>query len=224
MNITLTDKEKIKIMNSDDLYKIMQQILLREQRVDQDREHFWTVCLNRANVIMNIELVSMGNVFSTGVLPMEVFSIPLQKRTVSLIMVHNHPSGELNPSKADKDVTDRIIQVGKFVDIPVLDHMIISDKSYYSFSDSGVLAELELSLKYVPVYMQKDKALNEQRKEFEKATKVISSKSEKRGIKEGLKQKAEEMARMMKEKGYPVEEIVQLTGLSKTAIGKIVVD
>ena len=52
MNITLTDKEKIKIMNSDDLYKIMQQILLREQRVDQDREHFWMVCLNRANVIL----------------------------------------------------------------------------------------------------------------------------------------------------------------------------
>ena len=78
MNITLTDKEKIKVMNSDDLYKIMQSILLREQRVDQDREHFWTVCLNRANLIMNIELVSMGNVFSTGVLPMEVFSIPLQ--------------------------------------------------------------------------------------------------------------------------------------------------
>lgn len=217
MNITLTDKEKIKIMNSDDLYKIMQQILLREQRVDQDREHFWTVCLNRANIIMNIELVSMGNVFSTGVLPMEVFSIPLQKRTVSLIMVHNHPSGELVPSVADKDVTDRIIQVGKFVDIPVLDHMIISDKSYYSFADSGVLSELEMSLKYVPVYMQKDKALNEQRKEFEKATKIIVDKA----LKDNDKAKSIEMAKVLLEKGIDVDTIVEASGLSKSEVEKL---
>lgn len=213
MNITLTDKEKIKIMNSDDLYRIMQSILLREQRVDQDREHFWTVCLNRANVIMNIELVSMGNVFSTGVLPMEVFSIPLQKRTVSLIMVHNHPSGELKPSAADKDVTDRLIQVGKFVEIPVLDHMIISNESFYSFADSGVLSELELSLKYVPVFMQKEKALNEQREEFTKATKKIVAKTE--------LDKATEMARAMKENGEDIEKIALYTGLSKSAIEKI---
>jgi len=217
MNITLTDKEKIKVMNSKSLFKVMQQILLREQIVDQDREHFWTVCLNRANVIMNIELVSMGNVFSTGVLPMEVYSIPLQKRAVNLIFVHNHPSGELKPSREDKDVTDRLIQVGKFVDIPVLDHMIISDKDYYSFADSGVLSELEMSLKYVPAFIQKDMALNKQREEFTKATKIISEKSEKRGE----KRKAEEMARMMKEKGYSVEEIVQLTGLSKSEVEKL---
>ena len=217
MNITLTDKEKIKIMNSADLYKIMQQILLREQRVDQDREHFWTVCLNRANIIMNIELVSMGNVFSTGVLPMEVFSIPLQKRTVALIMVHNHPSGELKPSEADKDVTDHLYQVGKFLNVPVLDHMIISNKGYYSFSDSGLLNELSLSLKYVPVFMQKEKALNEQRNEFEKATKLIQKKTRK----DAEKEKAISIAKMMKEKGYPVEDIVTLTGLSKTAVKRL---
>lgn len=204
-------------MNSDDLYKIMQSILLREQRVDQDREHFWTVCLNTANVIMNIELVSMGNVFSTGVLPMEVYSIPLQKRAVNLIFVHNHPSGELKPSKEDKDVTDRLIQVGKFVDIPVLDHMIISNESYYSFADSGVLSELEMSLKYVPVFMQKEKALNEQREEFTKATKIISEQSEKKGE----KSKAVEMAKVMLQNGEDIEKIALYTGLSKSAIDKI---
>ncbi len=209
MNITLTDKEKIKVMNSDDLYKIMQSILLREQRVDQDREHFWTVCLNRANVIMNIELVSMGNVFSTGVLPMEVYSIPLQKRAVNLIFVHNHPSGELKPSKEDKDVTDRLIQVGKFVDIPVLDHMIISNESYYSFADSGVLSKLEMSLKYVPLFVQKEKALNEQREEFEKATKKI------------VKSKAVEMAKVLLAEGVAIELIVKSSGLSKSEVEKL---
>lgn len=213
MNITLTDKEKIKVMNSDDLFKVMQQILLREQRVDQDREHFWTICLNRANVIMNIELVSMGNVFSTGVLPMEVYSIPLQKRAVNLIFVHNHPSGELKPSKADKDVTDRLIQVGKFVDIPVLDHMIISNKDFYSFADSGVLSELEMSLKYLPLFVQKEKALNEQREEFEKATKGIIKKTE--------HDKAVEMAKVLLEKGIDIETIAEASGLSKSEVERL---
>ena len=217
MNITLTDKEKIKIMNSDDLFKIMQNILLREQRVDQDREHFWTVSLNTANVIMNIELVSMGNVFSTGVLPMEVFSIPLQKRAVNLIVVHNHPSGELVPSDADKDVTDHLYQVGKFLNVPVLDHMIISGKGFYSFADSGLLEELSLSLKYVPVFIQKEKALDKQRKEFEKATKDIIKKTER----DSKKDLAIEMAKGMKKKGYPIEDIIQLTGLSESEVEKL---
>tara|TARA_R110002111_G_scaffold146223_3_gene212874 strand:+ start:1380 stop:1805 length:426 start_codon:yes stop_codon:yes gene_type:complete len=139
---------------------------------------------------MNIELVSMGNVFSTGVLPMEVFSIPLQKRSVNLIIVHNHPSGELKPSDADKDVTDHLHQVGKFLNVPMLDHMIISNKDFYSFADSGLLQELSMSLKYVPVFMQKEKALKEQRKEFEKATETI--------IKNTEYNKAVKMARVMK--------------------------
>jgi DNA repair protein RadC len=217
MNITLTDKEKIKVMNSKSLFKVMQQILLREQIVDQDREHFWTVCLNRANVIMNIELVSMGNVFSTGVLPMEVYSIPLQKRAVNLIFVHNHPSGELKPSTADKDATDHLIQVGKFVNIPVLDHMIISDKDFYSFADSGVLSKLEMSLKYVPVYMQKQKALDEQREEFTKATKQIIKKTEI----DSKKDKAVEMARAMKRKGLDDKLIAEISGLSKSEVKKL---
>lgn len=213
MNITLTDKEKIKVMNSDDLYKIMQSILLREQRVDQDREHFWTVCLNRANVIMNIELVSMGNVFSTGVLPMEVFSIPLQKRSVNLIIVHNHPSGELTPSTADIDVTDHLYQVGKFLNVPVLDHMIISKEGYFSFADDGLLGEISQSLKYVPVYMQKQKALKEQRKEFEKETKDIVKKTE--------HDKAVEMAKVLLEKGIDIETIAEASGLSKAAVKRL---
>lgn len=217
MNITLTDREKIKVMNSNDLFKIMQSILLREQRVDQDREHFWTVCLNRANVIMNIELVSMGNVFSTGVLPMEVFSIPLQKRSVNLIIVHNHPSGELTPSTADIDVTDHLYQVGKFLNVPVLDHMIISKQGYFSFADDGLLGEISQSLKYVPVYMQKQKALKEQRKEFEKESKKNTAKAHK----QGQKDKAEEMAKVLLEKGVDIETIAEASGLSKAAVKRL---
>ena len=91
MNIELSNDQKIKILCSDDLYLVMQGILLREQKIDQNREHLWTVSLDSAHRILNIELVSMGTVSSTPVEPMEVFSVPLQKRTVKLMVVHNHP-------------------------------------------------------------------------------------------------------------------------------------
>ena len=70
-------------------------------------------------------------------------ALPLQKRAVSIILCHNHPSGELRPSDEDKDITDRLIQVGIIVDLKVIDHLIIYNKSYLSFKDIGLLQELE---------------------------------------------------------------------------------
>ena len=78
MNIRLKKEEQIKVLCSDDLYDIMQRILKREGRIDRNREHLWTVSLDTAYRILNIELVSLGTVNKTLVEPMEVFSIPLQ--------------------------------------------------------------------------------------------------------------------------------------------------
>jgi DNA repair protein RadC len=153
MNVELTDEEKIRILNGVDLFDVMQKILKRSSKIDQDKEHFWIVGLSTSNEILFIELVSLGTKKSTLVDPMEVFSFALQKRAVEIIMVHNHPSGTLQASDADKDMTDRLIQVGIIVDLPVYDHLIITDKSYYSFKDAGLLEELSHSLKYVPPYV-----------------------------------------------------------------------
>ena len=153
MNIELTEAEKIKILNSDDIYGIMQKILLRENKIDQNREHFWVIGLANNNRILFIELISKGTINQTLVKPMEVFSFALQKRAVKIVLSHNHPSGELKPSEDDKDITDRLIQVGIIVDTKVIDHLIISDKSYLSFKDIGLLDELEKSTKYVPPYI-----------------------------------------------------------------------
>ena len=152
MNIPLSDEEKIRVLNSDDLYSIMQKILLREEKIDQDREHFWVVGLANNNRILFIELISLGAVNQTIAEPMEVFSFALQKRAVKIILVHNHPSGDLQPSDADKDITDRLIQVGKIVNTEVYDHQIITDRSYLSFRDNGLLAQLSKSTKYVPEF------------------------------------------------------------------------
>lgn len=209
MNIKLTDAQKIKVLCSDDIYSIMQRVLLRENKIDRNREHLWTISLDTANKVLNIELVSMGTINKTLVEPMEVFSIPLQKRAVKIIVVHNHPSGEIKPSEADKDITDRLIQVGKIMNVSVLDHLIITEKTFFSFADSGLLAELELSTKYVPAY--------ELRRRYEQQAKE-------KGEEKGKKERSKEIAREMKKKGVEIEMIMEFTGLTKTAINRIKIE
>ncbi len=147
MNVRLDKALKgTRIGSAADLYPIMQQILMRESRTDRNREHFWTISLDHAGTLLNIELVSMGSIRQTVVEPMEVYSIPLQKRAVQLILVHNHPGGTLKPSEADKDITDQLIQAGRILKVTVLDHLIITETDYYSFAESGLLVELEASV------------------------------------------------------------------------------
>ena len=202
MTINLTEEEKIRVLNGDDLYSIMQRILLREQKIDQNREHFWIVGLESNNRILFIELISLGSIKSTTVHPMEVFSLALQKRSAKIILVHNHPSGNLSPSEADKDMTDRLIQVGIIVDTPVFDHLIITLKSYMSFREIGLLKILERSTKYVPPYKLQDR--------MRKEAKEI-------GKKEGFK----EVAKKLKLEGVDEETISKVTGLSIEDIKKI---
>lgn len=209
MDIQLSDEEKIKILNSDDIYGIMQKILLRENKIDQNREHFWVIGLENNNRILFIELISLGTVNKTFAEPMEVFSLALQKRAVKVILCHNHPSGELQPSDADKDITDRLIQVGIIVDTKVIDHLIISDKSYLSFADIGLFAELEKSTKYVPPYVLE--------KRYKKEAAAIAA--EKAKVAE--QKKVIEIAKAFKKSGLEDEIIAQNTGLSLEEVQKL---
>jgi len=202
MNVKLTEAEKIKTLNSDDMYGIMQRVLLRENKIDQDREHFWVIGLSNSCRLLFIELISKGTINKTLVEPMEVFSLALQKRAVSIMLVHNHPSGELRPSNADKNITDRLIQVGNIVETVVLDHLIISDKSYISFKDIGLLDELKESTRWVPKYKEEQRIRKE-------ATEIAE------------KKKAVEIARAFKKSGIDNEIIAQNTGLSLEEVQKL---
>lgn len=202
MDIKLTEAEKIKILNSDDLYSIMQQILLRDNKIDQNREHFWVIGLESNNRILFIELISLGTVNKTLAEPMEVFSLALQKRAVRIILCHNHPSGELEPSDADKDITDRLIQVGIIVKTAVLDHLIISEKSYLSFAETGLMSELEQSTKYVPSYVLEQRIRKEAKKLAEQNRSI-------------------EIAKAMKRADEPVDKIAAFTGLPVEEIEKL---
>jgi len=137
MNIELTDKQKTQIINSEDVYAIMQKVLLREEIIDQEKEHFWIIGLTSSNKILFVELVSLGSVNATIAEPMNVFRVAILKNAVKVILVHNHPSGNLTPSDDDKDITDRLIQVGRIINVQAIDHLIISPESYVSFENTA---------------------------------------------------------------------------------------
>ena len=206
MNIRLKATEKIKIQSPDEIFEIMQRILLKESVSDRKREHFWVVSLDWGNTILNIELVSLGTYNETLVKPMEVLSIPLQKKAVKLVLVHNHPSGNLEPSEGDKVVTDRLIQACKIMQIDIEDHLIITERSYYSFQFSGLMDELRKSKRFFPAY--------EQKRQFEEQ---LAEEIEKRGE----KKRDKEIVLRMRSEGFDVETIMLATGLTKAQINRI---
>ena len=211
MRVRLTKEQMIRVLNSVDVYDVMQRILLRENKIDRSKEHFWVVCLSGSNRILLIELVSLGTMKGTLVDPTEVFSFALQKRASKLIMVHNHPGGTLSPSFEDKDITDRMYQVGQFLDLPVIDHLIITETEFYSFVESGLLFKLSRSKRYVLKY----------KKEIERIKKIGRKEGRKEGVKIGATQKAIQMAKIMKKDGRKIEEIMRYTRLSQMQIEKL---
>ncbi len=102
-------------------------------------EEFYVVILNRKNVVQRYELVTRGILDSSLVSPREVFKIAIDHRASSIILVHNHPSGNLEPSKEDIKVTEQLYQAGKLLEIPVLDHIIIANNSYTSFLENNLV-------------------------------------------------------------------------------------
>ena len=135
------------------------------------------------------------------------------------------PPYELTPSAADKDLTDRLIQVGRIINIKVLDHLVISTTSFLSFADTGIMAELQQSLVWVPTYEVIRMIRQEEKKIREKAVKV----AEKKGIKQGMRQGKKEgrleekiaIARGMKKDNEPIEKIIKYTGLTREEIEEI---
>lgn len=101
------------------------------------KEHFFVILLNTKHDYICHELVSMGNLDSSIVHPREVFTLPVREQAAAVILIHNHPSGDPNPSAEDKAITKRLIAAGEILGINVLDHVIITDNAYISFRDIG---------------------------------------------------------------------------------------
>lgn len=100
---------------------------------DDNKEKFIVVCLNSANKIIKHEIISVGNLNSSIVHPREIFKVAIDNSAASIILLHNHPSGNPEPSTEDIRITKKIVETGKIMDIPVFDHLIIAGETYTSF-------------------------------------------------------------------------------------------
>ena len=101
------------------------------------KEYFFVICLNRANEVIGYHKVSEGGVSQTVVDARIIFATAVKCLATGIILLHNHPSGNLKPSQQDRDMTRKIADAGKLLDVALIDHLIITSESYYSFIDNG---------------------------------------------------------------------------------------
>lgn len=116
-------------------------VALYLQTLFQDHRHeiFAVLFLNRANRINHLEVISEGGITGTVADPRIILKKALEEEAVSLILCHNHPSGNLRPSKADEELTQKIKEASRYFDIRILDHIIVSEDGWFSFADEGLI-------------------------------------------------------------------------------------
>ena len=129
--------DRRKISSSQDCYEILLDCWDRSNL--EFVEEFKVLILNRANKVLGIVPISKGGVAGTVADPKLIFAAALKANGSSIILAHNHPSGALTPSQADIKLTEKLKEGGKFLDLPVLDHLIVTPYGYYSWADEGLL-------------------------------------------------------------------------------------
>jgi DNA repair protein RadC len=130
----LEPDEKPKISASKDVFE-----LLKSDLQDLPHEEFWVLLLNRANRVTKKSQISQGGVAGTVADPKIIFKLALQELASGIILAHNHPSGNLAASQADIDLTKKLKEGGKLLEIQVLDHIILAGQKYFSFADEGMI-------------------------------------------------------------------------------------
>lgn len=130
----IINKEITSINSCEDVFNLM-----KNKFIDTKKEHFYAILLDTKNVIISKELISTGDLNSSIVNPRECFISAVKKSANAVIFVHNHPSGNPNPSCNDKEITQRLVKAGEILDIKVLDHIIIGNNKYFSFRQENII-------------------------------------------------------------------------------------
>jgi DNA repair protein RadC len=124
----------VKITSSKDAYEI-----LKAELSDLPHEEFWVLILNRANFVTSKQFISKGGQSGTIVDPKVIFKIAIEHNAASIVLAHNHPSGNLKASATDISITKNLVQSGLLLEMPIYDHLIITDHSYLSLADEGFI-------------------------------------------------------------------------------------
>ncbi|PIT24987.1 hypothetical protein BGI37_08465 [Snodgrassella alvi] len=220
MDIKLAKHDKRYIESTDDVYSIMQRVLLRENKIDQEKEHFWIIGMNLRGYILYIELIALGTYKAVNIEPMNVFRVAVMKNASRVIIVHNHPSGSLTPSEEDKDTTDRLIQVARILNIELTDHLIITPRSYISFRTTRLMEELEQSIKYVPPYQVVERIRKEEKKIAKEQLAVQKNKT--KAEKEKRQKLAQATANALLDKGVSIEDIAKILEITPKAVERLI--
>ncbi len=130
----MTHPEKIPIKSSETVFSIFHPLM-----GDLEHEEFWLLMLNRANRVLGRHKVSQGGLSGTVIDTRIILKKALDNLASSIIVCHNHPSGNKQPSDADVKITEKLKKAAEILEIKLLDHVIIADKSYFSFADEGLL-------------------------------------------------------------------------------------
>jgi DNA repair protein RadC len=218
MKVRLSKEHRNKqISYGGSLYPVMQQILMREspnlRSGHRAIEHFGVASLDNKNRLLNVELVNLGSVnrlqVSQPKVGTEVFRIAIYKTAPRVVLVHNHPSGDIGkhaPNEHDKNFTDHMIKAGKLLDIDVADHLVITETDYYSFNDRGYMQLLLKSGKY-EITLAETEEMKKWKIEFERKT--------------AKEENSRAIAARLLEKGISVNDVVAFTKLRKSSVEKM---
>lgn len=129
--------QRIKITNSTEINDLLH--IVYDQDEVEYKEVFYVVILNHANEVLGVKKISEGGLSGTVVDPKMIFQIALKGNAGGIILSHNHPSGNLKPSEADRSITKKLVEGGKLLQLPILDHIIYTPFGYMSFADEGLI-------------------------------------------------------------------------------------
>jgi DNA repair protein RadC len=208
MQIDLNEAEEIRVLHSEDIFDIMQKVLKRESKLDKDKRHFWAIGLDIRSKVILIELVSLGTMAKKDLHASDVYANAIHKQAKRVILCHNSPDGSLQANEEAKDLTDWLIQVGLIVNIPVYDHLIMTEKSYVSFKETGLLTELER------------RAREEEKRKAQIELDRAALEAEEKRI-EDVGQTKFDIAFAMKEEGAKIDMIARVTGLTEQEIKQL---
>jgi len=134
----IVSREKAELRNPQKVYEHLQRILGRHDKIERDKEHFFVVMLDTRSRVKFVDLVGIGTINASVVHPREVFRRAIERGANSIILAHNHPSGDPEPSQEDLQITKKIVDAGKIIGIEVVDHIIIGSKGL-SFKEKGLI-------------------------------------------------------------------------------------
>jgi DNA repair protein RadC len=134
--MTYLQNSKIEIKESQDVVRVFLDLLALEDTIDQEKEHFYVMHLDTRNRIKLVELVSLGTLTASLVHPRETFRRAVIAGSASILVAHNHPSGEVDPSDEDTKTTRKLFEAGQVLGITLLDHIIFAKGKFFSFKEN----------------------------------------------------------------------------------------